>query len=320
MDKVIYAKYNLHRAPWFQTITLIMQDEAGQKKVVKKASAKDSLQHIRDMKEKGDMLNEVYRKIEPVDCFLCDGVAEFPYLEGENLVSETTLDFEDIHSVYEILQEKMKMLFDVKESYKCDFILTEEYSKVFHSVPVTRTEAIRFGNIDSILSNFIKVGQKVYCIDYEWVFSFPIPLFFLKYRLLHDFYINHSYKFAQVALCEQAFMENMGISREEYILSEEMENDFQDYVHGKNRSYMYLARNAKKEISGTKLMEEFRTLENDYGLKNTHIENLETLVKELRDMNELKDRQIRELQEIIATLSEKKGVSKIMQKIRDKFK
>ena len=308
MEKVIYAKYNLHRAPWFQTITLIMRDEKGKKKVVKRSSAKTSLQHIRDMKEKGDMLNEVYRRIEPVDCFLHDDVAEFPYLEGESLVDEIALNFGDIHSVFGILQDKVKLLFDVKESYKCDFVLTEEYSRIFHSAPINQTEAIRFGNIDSILSNFIKVEEKVYCVDYEWVFSFPIPLFFLTYRFLHDFYMNHSYNFAQIALCEQAFMENMGIVKEEYLLSEEMENDFQDYVHGKNRSYMYLARNAKKEISGTKLIEEFRTLENDYRLKITHIENLESLVKELRDMNELKDRQIRELQEIIATLSGKKGL------------
>ena len=46
-------------------------------------------------------------------------------------------------------------------------------------------------NIDGLFENLMVSGGKLYCLDYEWVFDFPVPAGFVRYRNLVYFYYKY---------------------------------------------------------------------------------------------------------------------------------
>ena len=57
--------------------------------------------------------------------------------------------------------------------------------KMFFSLQDTSYEV---SNIDGLFENLMETEDGLYCMDYEWVFDFPIPSGFVRYRNLVYFY------------------------------------------------------------------------------------------------------------------------------------
>ena len=67
-------------------------------------------------------------------------------------------------------------------------------------------------NIDGLFENLMVSDGKLYSLDYEWVFDFPVPAGFVRYRNLVYFY----YKYEGLMDYENAadFLKEFGIGEE----------------------------------------------------------------------------------------------------------
>ena len=79
--------------------------------------------------------------------------------------------------------------------------------------------------------------EGIYCLDYEWVFLFPVPEHFVKYRILYYFYEQYSSVLKQLTLDQ--ILGYFGITPEMAEVYRRMEENFQSYVHGENQE-LYL--------------------------------------------------------------------------------
>lgn len=158
-------------------------------------------------------------------------------------------------------------------------------------------------NIDALFENMMLTADGIYCLDYEWVFQFPIPVQFVKYRTLYYFY--QQYHSLMDYDSRETFLAEFGISAEMAGRYQLMERCFQEYVHGENQriyleNFMIQTKTVKElasvdgELERTKERLEqvklqvkekdlnIRKLQEVQRLTNNHVTNLEIMIKDLR--------------------------------------
>lgn len=203
--EVSYVKFACLRSPKFRIFTAIAGDH-----VIKRPLTSAASEHIRNLASNREKVAGLYNSIDPIDCEIRGDSAVFPFIEGESLT------LEDIDKV-----------FDYKEPLS-DFVVTDRFREIFGDIAVPKGEkAYPAVNADSNLDNFMVSNGKTYCIDYEWIFDFPVPVRFVRYRTL--FYAGISPdKFA-----------DYGYSEEDVKFFHNMEIAFQQYVSGEGFKYIF---------------------------------------------------------------------------------
>ena len=68
----------------------------------------------------------------------------------------------------------------VQDCYRTTFTMSDDFATIFGAVELEGVPAVSPANIDSLLTNFVENDTGIYCIDYEWVCPFPVPLGFIK--------------------------------------------------------------------------------------------------------------------------------------------
>ena len=89
----------------------------------------------------------------------------------------------------------MDKVFSVSDGQMQSFFATPGFTEVFGGQP----EGFQFAgdsypvtNLDGIFENMMEDKDgKIWVIDYEWVFDFPIPAEFARYRNLAYFYYKY---------------------------------------------------------------------------------------------------------------------------------
>lgn len=203
--EVSYVKFACLRKPEFRVFTAIAGDH-----VIKRPLTSAASEHIRNLASNREKAAGLYNSIDPVDCEIRGDSAIFPFIEGESLT------IEDLDKV-----------FDYKEPLS-RFEATDSFREIFGDIDVPEGEqAYPVVNVDSNLDNFMVSGDKTYCIDYEWIFDFPVPVRFVRYRTLFYAGINPD-KFA-----------DYGYSEEDVKFFHNMEIAFQQYVSGEGFKYIF---------------------------------------------------------------------------------
>ena len=92
------------------------------------------------------------------------------------------------------------MIMGVREAFITPFTVTPEFEEVFGSLDqageaVKKDWAFQTSNIDCLFENIMITEDGPYCLDYEWVFSFPVPVTFIKFRILYYFYEQYKEHF-----------------------------------------------------------------------------------------------------------------------------
>lgn len=320
MSQLLYVKYNTLRKPEFQVETRIIakSEEAG-KVVLKLPSTEAAKAHIVTIRENFEKLKGYYKGIRVIpSSSYRDGLA-FVFLKGKPITEGIDFAKDDIDDIVSKVQKLLDKILDVKDEFCTDFEMTEEFEEYFPGCDPVASGAAQGGaipaftrvNLDSILSNFIITNMGWVCLDYEWVLDFPVPVDFLKYRILVYLYNDVAAELSQrieitdflakFGLCDASLSdsdeddsENENNSNEDNSilkLYEKMDNIFQDKVHGENRKYSYLSRYEKKvQTVSTKLAEMQREVDYDRKLveeKDTHIANItakhELIEQDLKD-------------------------------------
>lgn len=258
LDKntVEYAKYNRLRAPQFQIATKIVTGADGVKRVEKKALRKEAEAHIYHLEENRRKLSESFSKINGnitcVDILKCeDGKAVFPYVEGTSLLNKVNAGLSNKEKFLAAVRESMDKIYGTTANI--DFYMTEEFEKVFGNKDLSQEllsgmKSFAVSNIDSTFGNFVERQDKtLVCLDYEWVFDFPIPVEYLQYRTVY-YYFSENRAYIEKYFSEQEFLKEFGLDAGKLELFRRMDDGFQQYVHGENRKYIY-TRNYEKTVT-----------------------------------------------------------------------
>lgn len=334
MRQVEYVKYNRTRAARFQIRTAIICED-NRRVVEKTALTDDAAGHIRSLEEK----YETVRGQNPQLVFLVpeisgDGrTARFSFLEGETLGELLGRQITMGEPPFGAIAEALAFLFPEQSLAGEVFYATSGFEEVFGSVPGALLEeplrCLPVSNVDGLFENMMLCGGKVYGIDYEWVFDFPIPVKFLQYRNLLYFYLRFE-KLLRVT--KEEFLAHFDLSVTEQEAFAAMEAAFQLYVHGTG-NFQYMQQYEQPAHVPEILLERVHDLETeldkvaDWGrslkeelaerdvtitkqqevqrLTNNHVANLEIIIKDLR----------RENTEIAKTLQYLAGHEAVMWKI-----
>lgn len=251
---VDYAKYNRLRAPEYQICTRIIADADGTKYVEKKALRTEAERHIRSLSDNREKLLGLSDSVVPVEVLeQHDKTVCFPFVRGKGLIEHINKNLSDMGKLKNAIEDALALMFDFMPDAYVDFVPTEEFRKVFGAETFSlktrqRIVSLKASNIDTIFENFIIEESTGKCriLDYEWVFDFPVPLDYLKYRTIYYYYSKFS-GYLSAKISEGAFLEEFGITGEMAEQFAKMENGFQQFVHGENRKYIY-TKNYEKPV------------------------------------------------------------------------
>lgn len=347
----IFIKYNKTRKETFQIKTAICTDredaritgKIGPHYVEKAALSLDGVQHILSFEQKYQALIRQHRCLKVAEPVFSQGrnAVKFPYLTGKTWAEALGEEIESGCPPLETLRGAMEQIYDIRPESRKPFELTEEFLDVFGdgmedgaAKLLSRDTACDVSNIDALFENMLLTEDGIYCLDYEWVFLFPVPEHFVRYRILYYFYEQYSSLMKGLGL--DAFLNAFGITPEMANVYRQMEASFQNYVHGENQqlylgNYMVYSRGvaeirqtesdlarARERIEQMKIHTRekdvtIRKITEVQRLTNNHVVNLEAIIKDLR-------REIDEMGKTLTYLNAHEAlVFKARRKLGDKF-
>ena len=236
MSEIIYAKYNKLRRKEFRVRTCIYE-ENGQRWVEKSALCSEAVPHVNKMAKQAVTLKKVYPDLEFAKAEQTENSMRFEYLTGKTLDNELAQNAHTAQNLIRSLTKYFEWILPAKDSWR-PFAKTEKFREIFGAGEMEGGNAAApLANIDCILENTIVNGEKLTCLDYEWVFDFPIPVDFMRYRVVHYFYKAHP-ETAKVA-SETEVLEAFAITEQHQTVFAAMERAFQRYVFGGEQDCRY---------------------------------------------------------------------------------
>lgn len=189
--RIIYAKISSDRKPEFRIKTTIFKDNYENKYVEKDALNITSQLHIEQLQKNGSIKRKEYYNLQ------CEKGSQqgliYEYLEGANL-DEVVLEYLEKHdmvSVKKILKQ-IYYAFFADTQYLND-VYSDDFCKVFGKTDgCCGYDCINPANIDIILDNLYIKNNKYCVIDCEWIFDFPVPVKFIMWRLINEFFAKHN--------------------------------------------------------------------------------------------------------------------------------
>ncbi len=230
---ILYSKFSNERRDNLSIRTDIIE-ENGVRFVRKTAAAEAAKKHIRHLFEIQGRLSALYEKQKslfvPNRGVMNGDAVDFEFLEDDSLSNR--LDYfllyqqEEAESELDRYQAQLDALSDT------EFSMTEEFRSVFGEIPESfeGAPATSVSNIDMIPDNIlIGADGRETVIDYEWTFDFPVPVRFIRWRML-NYYIASDVK--RQWLNDRAYMAKSGFAADEIAVYQGMEARFQEYVSG----------------------------------------------------------------------------------------
>ena len=244
MKKINFVKYNKTRKETFQIRTSLVE-ENGCPYVEKTALTAEGIPHIRSFKDKCENLKKQNEGLEVAEVTLSpDGTtARFEFLKGETFAERLGREIKGGKVPESSLEDGISMILKVRDDHIIPFHITNDFIEVFGELSdaaeaIKKDWAFEYSNIDCLFENIMMTKDGPFCLDYEWVFSFPVPVTFIKFRVLYYFY--EQYKSILTYDSMEEFLEESGVDKEHILVYEEMERHFQEYVHGENQNIYLL--------------------------------------------------------------------------------
>lgn len=247
---ILFTKYCNERKKKFQIATSIIQD-VSDIRVIKKPLYKEGIEHITSLKEKEDMCRDLLPNVNCVKGSLIDEMYVSDYIEGDSLED---LLYEHRHN----LDKYIRVMLELAERYITPengkmhtFIMTDTFKEIFGDICCEGELCMPVTNIDAIFSN-IKIDNSgaAWLYDFEWVFNFDIPYRFVIWRAYKEIY-NKYMAYFKAKISRKEFLKRLGFTDDEIDRYQRMENNFGDYVCGKNRIEEYTTRYVKSSITQT---------------------------------------------------------------------
>ena len=163
----------------------------------------------------------------------------YSYINGDSLEVRLIDKLHDIDGMITEFQEILKIYFATSDAYMSDFVMTDKFKEFFGEQYVkTEEKALQVTNIDMLLQNLIVSSNGVICIDYEWIFDFPIPFEFVIYRCAEIFYRKYQ-MYIMYRYNMKEFLVKTGIKDENINIYQHMNRHFYDRITGEKRLNNY---------------------------------------------------------------------------------
>ena len=295
MKKVLYTKFNSYRRTDFQIKTSII-DEDSVRYVIKEAMNDKAVTQIAKMKDNYELLSKAYKDIKVIPYEETDNGLKFEFKDGTSLLEGVDFVHDDIDDIVTRINKALDIVLDISDEYIGDFEMSEEFGAFFSECIPDKEKSYKIANIDSIFDNFVVADREVWCLDYEWVLDFSVPVKYLIYRSILYLY-KDNVNALEKRISVDDFMAKFGFISDNISVYQNMEACFQRYVHGDNSKYRYVNNYSKKSTSLNVLTEEI-------ALKDQHINNLDANIANLNNAVELKEQHIKNLDKNISDLNE----------------
>jgi len=194
--KTVFVKCTQNRRPEFSLVTSIGYDEGDKKRVViKRAMTPAALKHVGNMLEHGTRLKDQYKTLKIVSAEKFADSVKFDYIKGQTIEDLLIgmLENNDLPGFYKTIDQYRQIVMNGQEGVKSDGEYSPEFREVFGGQGEPEPfDYLVVTNVDIGFDNIVFDGESYHCIDYEWVFSFPVPLEFVLFRAINNFQLNHS--------------------------------------------------------------------------------------------------------------------------------
>ncbi|MGG4049562.1 glycosyltransferase [Paenibacillus favisporus] len=282
--EIIYSKYNRERLPEFQTETTIYYKD-GKKFARKKALTKQAETHIQKMFQNYLDLRNYLKSVNLTKPQLEDNkTVVFQFVNEPTLDSllfnAVSLNDRDLFFYY--LNGYKNILFKHAIKHKGRLIADKDFIVVFgNKVSFMDVECFSCSNIDLTFDNITFDGTDFTILDYEWVFNFEVPVIFVMYRSLNEFFGKYNEQ-VKSFISKDAVLDLLGIPREYYDQLEEMEENFQSYVFGGDYEFKYGKQVEKEYTTYTMLMNKLASLTEQNESNKREIDSLNDKVKNIQ--------------------------------------
>ena len=275
--QVLYVKYNSARQPAFRVTTEICEDANGLF-VRKRAGEEAARAHLETIHKNGALLQDYYEDIHVIHSEPDETCLRFPYIKGRTLAEQIDARRLDKDGFIALVNEKLRAVLSVRARYRVPFEATPEFEALFGKADIDSVPALNPANIDSLFPNFVENETGVHCIDCEWVCPFPVPVDFIRYRILRYLYLNQVQSQLKGVSLEE-MLGWFGFSETDLETYWEMEKRFQQLIHGEKWKYIYTERYKKPILSFEDEERIIRNKEEIIHDKDVHIGNLEDQIR-----------------------------------------
>ncbi len=235
-ENVIYAKYSRNIRKEMYAISTTISKKETDYIVQKRAMTVAAQRHVETMpaKQVGGP-----RKLQTANMYLDQGICVTEYIEGQDLDSTLYCYRNDVEMFVREAKKIFETYFMPDADELKDFVLTDDYMRLFGEVDIKGAKCLKVTNIDLILSNLRLTREgKVYCIDNEWVYEFPIPYGYVVWRAASQLYTKYMI-YLQNKISRNAFLEAIGLKKDCFALYAIMEKNFINNVWEKDYKARY---------------------------------------------------------------------------------
>lgn len=311
---LIYVKYSNNRKREFQLKTALYKDNDFIR-VEKRSIYKEGKKHILNIEKNYYKMICQYKNFIINKCLVEDEIINSEYEDGNNFnkLLLNKLNSNDIQGFTSDLMWFKSLIMDFSEENLIDFYYTPEFIEIFgvYGQAFQKFKSLKISNVDFNFSNILINEERVKLIDYEWVFEFPIPIDFIIYRAITNFYFeNYNMIKNKVKLKSIVDLMDIGVFVEKY--SEDMVSKFDVYIKGggSNKPNHIFKQYIKESYDFKQLDNCIEVITNEIS-KNRWIDDLniqisakESYIKELNSQVEAKENYINELNKQVTSSQE----------------
>ncbi len=226
---ILYSKFSNERDNRFAVCTQIAEED-GIRSVSKFAVTEEGHEHIAHMYQSFQSLSKqlAQSRFTPNVCTMDGTTAKFEYLVGENL-SDILIQLKETDEAG-FLSAMKEFLTELDAMADTSFTAGPKFREIFGAaVPEEGLPAASVCDIDTLPDNIIVSNREWNVIDYEWTFDFPIPIKYLKWRVLMYFGLRTD---SECLLRRLGLYDTAEISGKDEETFRSMESAFQAYVEG----------------------------------------------------------------------------------------
>jgi 2-polyprenyl-3-methyl-5-hydroxy-6-metoxy-1,4-benzoquinol methylase len=237
-QKIDFVKYSNLRKRQFRICTQI-KSSGGKKVVEKRPLCDEAVWHVQSFKEKELIWKNVLPNLRYLEGTLEQNAYIVPFQEGINADAYLYPWRNNCEAFIQHTAELMHV-YDTGQNLK-QFRMTQEFKDIFGEPEVNPEQEVCLPvtNVDLIFENIIMHENRYYSFDYEWIFAFPIPLEYVKWRSLDQLYEKYRI-YLRPDIGKAEFEIALGIKQENINIWKRMEKNFAEYVYGKQRQENYL--------------------------------------------------------------------------------
>lgn len=260
--------------------TMILNRASG-KTVIKSALYPEGKEHLDSLVYNYERMSNLYKNINIVPPVRAGENIEFAFIEGTKLQDLLLQDAWDKEKTRQRVLSFMDRILDFNEEYLTEFKLTDDFANVFGETNMDGEPAVSVANIDCIFSNFVERDGELYCFDYEWVFHFPVPISYIRYRMLRYWYADVRGYLPYKKTSE--FFEDYGISADMFMKFENMDKCFLKYTQEEENGYQYVNQYMKSKISFNDISDTIDQMKEDNARLAEENEEYQSRVGELEE-------------------------------------